>query len=82
MMYLPQWARSGRVLLGLSLVLVVVFAALFAPWLAPNDPNRQDLLATLVPPAWAPGGNSAWPLGTDSLGRCILSRLIYVSHPA
>lgn len=82
MMYLPQWARSGRVLLGLSLVLVVVFAALFAPWLAPNDPNRQDLLATLVPPAWAPGGNSAWPLGTDSLGRCILSRLIYGARVA
>ncbi len=79
---LPPWARSGRVILGLSLVLIVVLCALFAPWLAPNDPNRQDLLATLMPPAWAPGGSATWPLGTDSLGRCILSRLIYGARVA
>ncbi|MCC5986667.1 MAG: ABC transporter permease [Pararhodobacter sp.] len=81
-MRLPPWARSGRVILGLSLVLIVVLCALFAPWLAPNDPNRQDLLGTLMPPAWAPGGSASWPLGTDSLGRCILSRLIYGARVA
>ena len=39
--------------------------ALFAPLLAPHDPDEQDLLATLLPPAWAHGGDAAYPLGTD-----------------
>ena len=53
-----------------------------APLLAPHDPKEQDLLYTLLPPAWTAGGEQAYPLGTDSLGRCILSRLIYGSRIA
>ncbi|MGN6144308.1 ABC transporter permease [Mesorhizobium sp. 8] len=74
---LPRWLRSGRVLIGLLILLFVVACALFAPYLAPNDPNEQNLIATLLPPAWADGGDPAFPLGTDSLGRCVLSQLIY-----
>jgi len=74
---LPRWLRSGRVLIGLLILLFVVACALFAPYIAPNDPNEQNLIATLLPPAWADGGDPAFPLGTDSLGRCVLSQLIY-----
>ena len=74
---LPHWLRSGRVIAGLLIVGLIAAAALLAPLVAPNDPQEQHLLATLLPPAWSPGGDAAFPLGTDSLGRCVLSRLIY-----
>jgi len=76
-MRLPHWMRSARVLIGLSIVLVIAFTAVFAPLLAPHDPNDQNLISTLLPPAWLPGGEPEFPLGTDSLGRDVLSRLIY-----
>lgn len=66
-----------RVLMGTGLALAIAFAALFAPWLAPHDPQEQDLLATLLPPAFLAGGDARFPLGTDVLGRCIASRLIF-----
>ncbi|MFN3644818.1 MAG: ABC transporter permease [Gemmobacter sp.] len=69
--------RSPRVIAGLLLLAALLSAAFGAPWLAPNDPNAQDLLATVLPPAWVPGGDAAYPFGTDTLGRCILSRLIW-----
>lgn len=67
---------------GLAVVLLLLFLALAAPLLAGHDPLEQDLLAGALPPAWAPGGAPAYPLGTDSLGRDILSRLIYGARPA
>jgi peptide/nickel transport system permease protein len=73
---------SPRVLLGAFLILALILVAVFARFLAPHDPTEQDLLYTLLPPAWATGGEPAYPLGTDSLGRCILSRLIYGSRVA
>ena len=69
--------REPRVWLGLIGILTLIATAAFAPWLAPHGPNEQDLLYTLLPPMWAEGGTSDYPLGTDSLGQCILSRLIY-----
>jgi len=45
--------------------------AIFAPWLAPNDPTAVNLVYKLQPPSWE------FPLGTDHLGRCNLSRLLY-----
>ena len=74
---LPSWMRSGRVVAGLVLFALMVAIALGAPLLAPHDPNEQDLLSTHLPPAWAAGGQAVYPLGTDSLGRCTLSRLLY-----
>lgn len=70
-------AASGRVRFGGGLVLFIALLALLAPWLAPSDPNNQDLLNTLAPPFWAQGGSLQYPLGTDSLGRCTLSRVIF-----
>ncbi|OGL28323.1 MAG: ABC transporter permease, partial [Candidatus Rokubacteria bacterium RIFCSPLOWO2_12_FULL_69_21] len=56
-------------------------AAVLAPWLTPHDPNRQDLSAIRQPPVWMGG---AWdhPLGTDSLGRDLLSRLLWSARVA
>ncbi|MGE4124862.1 MAG: ABC transporter permease [Pusillimonas sp.] len=76
------WLAHPKVLVGGLLVLIFVCVAVFAPWLAPNDPNAQDLLATLLPPMWDEGGLAQYPLGTDSLGRCVFSRLIYGSRLA
>jgi peptide/nickel transport system permease protein len=74
--------RSPRVLVALGLVLFIGGCALFAPLIAPHDPAEQDLLSILLPPAWASGSDRAFPLGTDSLGRCILSRLIFGARTA
>ena len=74
--------RFGRVVIGLVLVLFLGMCALLAPLIAPHDPAEQNLLSILLPPAWAPDGNSGFPFGTDSLGRCILSRLIYGARTA
>ncbi|KKW68193.1 ABC transporter permease [Lampropedia cohaerens] len=74
------WLRvfsDTRVMLGTAGLALLFLTAIFAPWLAPHDPNEQDLLNTLLPPMWAADGLRAFPLGTDSLGQCILSRLIY-----
>ena len=81
-MRLPTWMRSARVLIGGAIVLLIGLTAVFAPLLAPHDPNEQNLIATLLPPAWLPGGEAEFPLGTDSLGRCVLSRLIYGARVA
>lgn len=79
---LPAWLRSGRVLIGLAIVITLAFCAIFAPYIAPNDPSEQNLVYTLLPPAWVAGGDPMFPLGTDSLGRCVLSRLIYGTRVA
>jgi ABC-type dipeptide/oligopeptide/nickel transport system permease subunit len=51
--------------------------ALAAPWIAPHDPAKQSLLRRFTPPMWQAGGNAAYPLGTDQVGRDVLSRLIH-----
>jgi peptide/nickel transport system permease protein len=73
---------SGKVRIGAAIVLGLVAIALFARWLAPHDPQAQDLLNTLQPPMWDANGSATFPLGTDSLGRDILSRAIYGSQVA
>jgi len=55
----------------------VVLAALLAPWLAPHSPLQQFRELALTPPFWQAGGLMAFPLGTDELGRCLLSRLLF-----
>jgi peptide/nickel transport system permease protein len=79
---LARSLRSSRVLTALGLLLCIGCCALFARQLAPHDPAEQNLLGILLPPAWAQGGDTIFPLGTDSLGRCVLSRLIYGARTA
>src|SRR5580698_10541967 len=71
-----------RVVVGGGLVGLLFLTALLAPWLAPHDPNEQDLLKVLLPPAWLPGSEPEFLLGTDNLGRCVLSRLLYGARVA
>jgi peptide/nickel transport system permease protein len=83
----PEPARGVRALAGLGgriglaaavgILALFVAAAAFAPWIAPHDPLGQDTRASLTPPAWSPGGSRAHPLGTDLLGRDVLSRIIH-----
>src|ERR1700751_1008139 len=76
-------ARGGaRLWIGAALVTLLVLTALLAPVLAPHDPLEQDLLSAQLPPIWLQGGDPAYILGTDSLGRCVLSRLIYSTRTA
>lgn len=66
-------------LIGVCFVVVglLAFGALFAPWLAPLDPAANRLTERLLPPLGLAGANPAYLLGTDALGRDLLSRLIY-----
>lgn len=73
--------RSFRVMATVLLpgffLAVFVITGLFAPVLAPHDPGKIVLLDRLTPPVWQSGGDWSHPLGTDHLGRDILSRLIH-----
>ena len=62
---------------GLFIFVLVVISAIFAPWIAPHDPLQQNLRISKQPPAWTAEGSWEYPLGTDNLGRDILSRIIY-----
>ena len=70
--------RAGvRLWLSAAWLIVLVIVALFAPYLAPKDPLEQDLFAGRLPPFWMQGADAAFLLGTDSLGRDVLSRIIF-----
>ncbi|RMF93912.1 MAG: ABC transporter permease [Nitrospinota bacterium] len=71
-----RFSRNKGAVFGLFVFLLIVFTAIFAPWLAPYDPIEQDFLSLMQPPS-----AEHW-LGTDSLGRDILSRIIYGSRIA
>lgn len=74
-------ARAHRTLwLGGGMLALVVLIALLAPLLAPHNPALQNLDARFLPPFWAKGGSAEHLLGTDSLGRDMLSRLIWGSR--
>ena len=62
---------------GAVLILLIVTAAVFAPFLTPHEPARGDLMSARLPPAWADGGSSAHILGTDQLGQDLFTRIIY-----
>ena len=69
-------ANKGAVA-GLFIVTLVLLVALFAPWIAPYEPHLTDSSVFLKPPFWQTGGSTAHLLGTDAIGRDILSRLIH-----
>ena len=70
-------ARNPLALLGGVILLVVVGAAIAAPWVAPHDPAKQSLIRRFTPPVWVSGGHSNHVLGTDQVGRDIFSRMIH-----
>lgn len=78
--WLKKLGRSKTGVIGAVIVSIVVMMALFAPLLAPHSHDEINLDKKLTPPVWLEGGTSDHILGTDNLGRDILSRLIYGSR--
>ena len=63
--------RKPQAVIGLLMMLTVIFAMIYAPHLAPNDPYKVNIIQKFA------GLSEQYPLGTDDMGRCITSRLIY-----
>jgi len=74
--------HEPRAVFGLIVLGLMLLAAVFAPWLSPHDPLEQDLLSSFLPPSWQANGDPVFLLGTDNLGRDIVSRLIYGARTA
>src|SRR5438876_2527370 len=72
-----SYSRSRGALIGLALIVALIFLALFANAVAPHSPYEQYRDYTLAPPVWHDGGTKDFILGTDPVGRDILSRLIH-----
>ncbi|MCC5988172.1 MAG: ABC transporter permease [Pararhodobacter sp.] len=72
---LRLWLSGGWLVL-------LLLAALMAPWIAPHDPLEQDLFTSRLPPFWMAGAEPGYWLGTDSLGRDVLTRIMYGARVA
>ena len=81
-MTLKRLARRRTALFGLVVVVTVLLAAAFAPWLTPFDPLEQEINERLREPGWQNAAGRVHPLGTDHLGRDILARVIFGSRIA
>ncbi|THV21073.1 ABC transporter permease subunit [Peteryoungia ipomoeae] len=71
------FSENRGAVIGLVVFVALVLTAAFASIIAPHSPFEQYRDVVLLPPAWLEGGNWSYPLGTDPVGRDILSRLIY-----
>ncbi len=71
------FSQNKGAVIGLVVFLFIVAVAILAPVFAPYDPSLQNRQALLLPPFWEAKGMLSFPLGTDAVGRDILSRLIY-----
>ncbi|MBI3711028.1 MAG: ABC transporter permease subunit [Proteobacteria bacterium] len=69
--------RNAGAVAGLTLIVIVSLLAIFADFVAPHSPFLTNPDALLRPPFWAEGGSFVYPLGSDAIGRDILSRLIH-----
>ncbi len=78
-----RWRNLRRLpIVQLLVIGLFVLTALFGEWIAPNDPYETSLRARLLPPAWMEGGDARYLLGTDRLGRDVLSRIIVGALPS
>ncbi len=75
--FVTAFAANRGALIAFFVFAAVVLGAVLAPWLAPHDPVQQFRDHLLTPPAWQAAGLAQFPLGTDELGRCLLSRLLH-----
>ncbi|WP_434287473.1 ABC transporter permease [Celeribacter sp. SCSIO 80788] len=75
--FLSELWRDKAGFAGFAFLVLLVLVALFAPLIAPHDPAAQSVMARLKPPVWMEGSVPGYLLGTDMLGRDILSRLLY-----
>lgn len=74
------FSQNRGAAIGLAVFSFIVFIAVFAPLIAPHSPSVQNRDAFLVPPFWQEGGSTTYLLGTDAVGRDMLSRLMYGSQ--
>lgn len=72
-----SFRQNRGAVIGLGIFILLVFVAIFAPLVAPHNPTEQFRQFFLNPPAWEEGGVAQFPLGTDAVGRDMLSRLIF-----
>ena len=75
-MFVYMW-RYRLGMLGMFFITALCITAVLCPWIAPNDPYEQDIMNMLKPPFWMDGGGMDYPLGTDQVGRCLLTRIMY-----
>ncbi len=80
--HLKAMLREPRVAIGGGFILLLLLVAIFAPFLAPKDPLEQDLMLGTLPPAGYAGAEPGYWLGTDDLGRDVLSRVLYGTRVA
>lgn len=71
--------RNKKALIGIIIIILVIFTAIFAPLIAPHSPSKQEISKRLSPPYFL-GGEFTYFLGTDAIGRDTLSRIIYGSR--
>ncbi len=64
-------------IIPLSILIIFIVVGIGATWIAPHDPNQTNLNDRLIPPAWLEGGETKYLMGTDHLGRDVLSRVIH-----
>ncbi len=74
---LKKWTRNKGSLVSFLLLIIICLAALFAPWIAPHAPEHIFAGMQSLPPVWIEGSDPRFLLGTDDLGRDLLSRLIF-----
>ena len=72
---LQRFLHNRTAMFTVAIVLLTALVGIFAPFIAPNDPYETDILNKFA------GFSAEYPLGTDNLGRCILSRMIYGIRP-
>ena len=72
---LQRFLHNRTAMFTVAIVLLTALVGIFAPLIAPNDPYETDILSKFA------GFSAEYPLGTDNLGRCILSRMIYGIRP-
>ena len=76
-----SYRANNLAMFGLWCLALIMFITLVSPWITPHDPQNQTG-ELLIPPSWNPAGTVEYFLGTDDLGRDILSRLISGSPAA
>src|SRR4030042_6688622 len=70
-------SRKGAPFFPGTILFIFVIVGIFGTFFAPHDPNEANFEDALKPPSWQEGGKAAYPLGTDHLGRDVLSRLLF-----